>query len=110
MTTIGQKIEEYIDYLGYTYDEVSSATKISNQDLLLVFKDEREVSPQELKSFAILFNVPQEELTNGIALDEVANFPHLTTVQGITQDGMTDNDYKELQKFDQYLKKSFKNK
>lgn len=64
MNTLGQKIEHYFDNAKYTYDEISLATNISYKDLLKVFKDERELSMEELKSFAILFNTTVDDLTN----------------------------------------------
>lgn len=96
MITIGQKIEEYFDYLGYTYDEVGSATDISTEQLLKIFKNERELSEKEMQSFAILFNTSVQELSNGISIEE---FP-----VAYPQAGLTEKDNNELNKFTHYLK------
>ena len=97
-TTIGAKIEEYFDYLGYNYQELQGALGIDRSQADLIFSNKVEVSQEQLQRWATLFNTTVDILQNGKSLNEEAQAP-----VNLDMSDLTDKDQLEIGKFNHYL-------
>lgn len=97
-TTVGEKLEQYFDYLGYNYHDLDAALGLNRQDADLIFSNKLEVTNEQLADFASLFNTTVDILSNGKSLDEEAKTP-----DNLDMTGFTENDKLEIGKFTSYL-------
>jgi hypothetical protein len=67
--TTGQKIQEYIDYAGYSSEQMQDVTGLNEKEFAL-FLQRDDISLEELNVFSQLFQVFPEEFTNGKSLED----------------------------------------
>lgn len=97
-TTVGAKLEQYFDYLGYNYNDLEGALGLVRADADLIFSNKLEVTKEQLSDFASLFNTTVEILSNGKSLDEEVKTP-----ANLDMTGFTEHDQLEIGKFTSYL-------
>lgn len=68
MITVGEKIQEFVDYLGYTKLEIFHATGIPPEDITWVLKGSRLLTEKEIETFSYILVVPVKSLKNGISI------------------------------------------
>lgn len=99
-TKIGEKIEQYVNYLGYTDKELEKFLNFNSLKMLSIYKNEYIPNEDEIIKFSKLFNTNKEDLMNGISINEL-----LMNEEFINrQKTISNNDKLELIKFNNYLK------
>lgn len=105
--SIGEKIEQYINYLGYTEEEIKEVLKFDSKIMQLIYNNEYILTKDEQKKFSKLLNISEKELSNGLDIDEIVmNNDFIKRQKKLRK--LPEKDINELSKFGIYLKKRIK--